>query len=131
MFEKAARKKAKLRLALAGPSGSGKTLSALMIAGGMVGGDWSKVALIDTEHERARFYADREDWGIGEFLYQPLVPPYRADKYIDIAKAGADAVGEDGVRIVDSLSHAWEGEGGVLEYKAEVEKQKGKNSYTA
>lgn len=52
MFEKAARKKAKLRLALAGPSGSGKTLSALMIAGGMTGGDWSKVALIDTEHER-------------------------------------------------------------------------------
>ena len=40
MFEKAARKKAKLRLALAGPSGSGKTLSALMIAGGMTGGDW-------------------------------------------------------------------------------------------
>lgn len=131
MFEKAARKKAKLRLALTGPSGSGKTLSALMIAGGMTGGDWSRVALIDTEHERARFYADRPEWGTGEFLYQPLVPPYKADKYIEIAKAGAEAVGEDGVLIVDSLSHAWEGEGGVLEYKAEVEKQKGKNSYTA
>mgnify|MGYP001851762369 FL=1 len=131
MFEIATRKKAKLRLALTGPSGSGKTLSALMIAGGMTDGDWSRVALIDTEHERARFYADRSEWDIGEFLYQPLIPPYKADRYIEIAKAGAEAVGEDGVLIVDSLSHAWEGEGGVLEYKAEVEKQKGKNSYTA
>lgn len=131
MFGKVERKRAKLRLALTGPSGSGKTLSALLIAGGMTGGDWSKVALIDTEHERARFYADRSDFGVGEFLYQPLVPPYKAEKYIEVARAGAAAVGEDGVLIVDSLSHAWEGEGGVLEYKAEVEKQKGKNSYTA
>lgn len=131
MFEIATRKKAKLRLALAGPSGSGKTLSALMIAGGMTDGDWSRVALIDTEHERARFYADRSEWDIGEFLYQPLFPPYKAQKYIDYATEGAAAVGEDGVLIVDSLSHAWEGEGGVLEYKSEVEKQKGKNSYTA
>lgn len=131
MFEVATRKKAKLRLALAGPSGSGKTLSALMIAGGMTDSDWSRIALIDTEHERARFYADRSEWNIGEFLYQPLFPPYKSQKYIEYATAGAAAVGEDGVLIVDSLSHAWEGEGGVLEYKSEVEKQKGKNSYTA
>lgn len=131
MFEVATRKKAKLRLALAGPSGSGKTLSALMIAGGMTDGDWSRVALIDTEHERARFYADRSEWDIGEFLYQPLFPPYKAQKYIDYATTGAAAVGEDGVLIVDSLSHAWEGEGGVLEYKSEVAKKQGKNDYTA
>ena len=109
MFEVATRKKAKLRLALAGPSGSGKTLSALMIAGGMTDSDWSRVALIDTEHERARFYADRSEWDIGEFLYQPLLAPYKSQKYIDYATAGAAAVGEDGVLIVDSLSHAWEG----------------------
>lgn len=131
MFEVATRKKAKLRLALAGPSGSGKTLSALMIAGGMTDGDWSRVALIDTEHERARFYADRSEWDIGEFLYQPLLAPYKSQKYIDYATAGAAAVGEDGVLIVDSLSHAWEGEGGVLEYKSEVAKKQGKNDYTA
>lgn len=131
MFEVATRKKAKLRLALAGPSGSGKTLSALMIAGGMTDGDWSHVALIDTEHERARFYADRSEWDIGEFLYQPLFPPYKSQKYIEYATAGAAAVGEDGVLIVDSLSHAWEGEGGVLEYKSEVAKKQGKNDYTA
>lgn len=131
MFEAVTRNKAKLRLALTGPSGSGKTLGALLIASGFTGGDWTHVALIDTEHERARFYADRSDLGIGGFLYQPLVPPYTAQKYIDIARAGADAVGEDGVLIVDSLSHAWEGEGGVLEYKSEVEKQKGKTAYTA
>ena len=55
MFETVTRKKAKLRLALTGVSGAGKTLSALYIAYGITG-DWSKIALIDTEHERARFY---------------------------------------------------------------------------
>ena len=71
MFQTVTRKKAKLRLALTGVSGAGKTLSALYIAYGMTG-DWSKIALIDTEHERARFYANRSDLGTGEFLYHLL-----------------------------------------------------------
>ena len=71
MFEKVPRKKAKLRLALTGVSGSGKTLSALYIAYGITG-DWNKIALIDTEHERARFYADRSDLGTGDFCMHLL-----------------------------------------------------------
>ena len=42
------RRAAKMRLALAGASGSGKTYSSLLIAYGMTG-DWSKVAVIDSE----------------------------------------------------------------------------------
>ena len=58
LFAPAARQKTKLRMALQGVSGGGKTLSALYIAYGMTG-DWGKVALIDTEHDRALEYADQ------------------------------------------------------------------------
>ena len=65
-FSKVVREKAKLRMALTGVTGGGKTLGALYIAYGITG-DWSKIAIVDTEHERARFYANRTDLGTGEF----------------------------------------------------------------
>lgn len=131
LFQKATRKKAKLRLALTGVTGAGKTLSALKVAYGMTG-DWSKIAVIDTEHERARFYASRNDLDTGEFLYLSFEPPYTAEKYKQYVKAGAEAVGSDGVVIIDSFSHAWSNEGGILEYKDTlINPSKGINSYTA
>lgn len=129
-FQKVARAKTKLRMALTGVSGSGKTLGALMIAAGLAEG-WDHVALIDTEHERARAYANREEYGIGEFLYAPLAPPYSTDRYISLAREAAEIVGPDGVVIIDSLSHAWNNEGGVLEVKDKIASRAGMNSYTA
>lgn len=129
-FEKVTRRKAKLRMALTGVSGAGKTLSALYIAYGITG-DWNKIALIDTEHERARFYADRSDLGTGKFLYAPFPPPYSPDRYKQLVSEGAQAVGSDGVVIIDSFSHAWNNEGGVLDIKDRIATQQGKNSYTA
>ena len=73
-FKKVQRKVAKLRAACTGPSGSGKTLSSLYLAFGFTN-DWNKIALIDTEHGRAQFYANRSDLGTGEFLYDELTPP--------------------------------------------------------
>ena len=130
LFEQVTRKKAKLRLALTGVSGGGKTLGALYIAYGMTG-DWGKVAVIDTEHERARFYADRSDLGTGSFLYAPFAPPYSPDRYKQLVQEAAQIVGPDGVVIIDSLSHAWNNEGGVLDIKDKIAGQQGKNSYTA
>lgn len=130
MFEQVTRKKAKLRLALTGVSGGGKTLGALYIAYGMTG-DWGKVAVIDTEHERARFYADRSDLGTGSFLYAPFSPPYSPDRYKQLVQEAVGIVGPDGVVIIDSLSHAWNNEGGVLDIKEKIANQQGKNSYTA
>lgn len=129
-FAEVTREKSKLRLALAGVSGAGKTLSALYIAYGITG-DWSKIALIDTEHGRAKFYANRSDLHTGTFLYQEMTPPYAPERYMAMVSEGAAAVGPDGVVIVDSFSHAWNNEGGVLDIKAEIEKKPGKNSYTA
>lgn len=130
-FTKATREKSKLRLALAGPSGAGKTLSALFIAYGITN-DWDKIALIDTEHGRAKFYANRSDFNTGSFLYQQMVAPYSPDKYKKMVAEGAEAVGSDGVVIIDSFSHAWDNEGGVLDIKSEIERTNaGKNSFSA
>lgn len=129
-FVKATRRKSKLRLGLAGPSGAGKTLSALLLAYGITG-DWNKIALIDTEHGRARFYANRTDFGTGEFLYQELTPPYSPDRYKQMVTEGAQAVGSDGVVIVDSFSHAWDNEGGVLDIKSGIERDARKTSFSA
>lgn len=129
-FTPATRQKSKLRLALTGPSGSGKTLSALLLAYGVTS-DWAKIALIDTEHGRAKFYANRSDFGTGAFLYQELAPPYSPERYIAMVQEGAQAVGSDGVVIVDSFSHAWDNEGGVLDIKSQIAKRQGKNDYTA
>jgi len=129
-FQKVERLKSKLRLALTGVSGSGKTLGGLYIAFGMTG-DWNKIALIDTEHERARLYANRTDLNTGEFLYCPMDPPYSAERYKSLVKEAADIVGPDGVVIVDSFSHAWNNEGGVLDVKDKIASRQGMNSYTA
>ena len=129
-FQEVVRAKSKLRMALTGVSGAGKTLGALYIAFGLTG-DWSKIAVIDTEHERARMYANRTDLGTGKFLYCPLYPPYTAEHYTALVKEAAGVVGPDGVVIVDSFSHAWNNEGGILDVKDRIAAQQGKNSYTA
>ena len=102
-IRKAERRKAKLRLAIAGSSGSGKTWSALEIATGMGG----KIGLIDTEAGRGELYGNNFEYDIIR-----LEAPYSPQRYIqaikEFEKAGYD------ILIVDSLSHAWSGEGGVL-----------------
>ena len=128
---RATREKSKLRIALAGVSGGGKTLGALLLASGLTGGDFSKVCLIDTEHRRGELYANRSDLGIGEFWYIELKAPYSPDRYKECVDAAVQKVGPDGVVIVDSLSHAWNSSGGVLEIKAGIAAQPNKNSYTA
>lgn len=104
MFQKATRKKAKLRMALIGPSGSGKTYSALELAKGLGG----RIAMIDTERGSGSLYADVADYDVLE-----LEPPFTPQKYIDAIK-GAETDGY-AVVIIDSLSHAWAGEGGILD----------------
>lgn len=132
MFEPVERRKAKLRMSLTGVSGAGKTLGALYIAYGITN-DWAKIALIDTEHERGRFYANRSDLPTptGAFLYQSMTAPFSPDKYISYVAEAAKAVGSDGVIIVDSFSHAWDNEGGVLDIKSGIAQRAGKNDYTA
>jgi len=130
IIRKAQRKVTKARVGVTGPSGSGKTLSALLMAYGMAG-DWDKIGLVDTENRSADLYAETVKAGvhIPEFPKIDLEPPYTTEKYIEAIKAFEDYGVE--IIIIDSLSHAWAGEGGLLEQKDQVAKVGGKNSYTA
>lgn len=106
-LRKATRQKAKIRLGLSAVSGGGKTYSALLIAYGLCG-DWSKVALIDTENGSGDLYAD-----LGPYNVLPLAPDYTPEKYIQAIKACEGAGME--VIIIDSITHEWDGKGGCLE----------------
>ncbi|SMP82583.1 AAA domain-containing protein [Desulfonatronum zhilinae] len=105
MFQKAQRTQSKLRLGLIGPSGSGKTYSALRIAQGLGG----RIALLDSERGSGSLYADLANYDVAE-----LTPPYSPEKYVQAIKQAGQA-GYD-VLIIDSLTHAWAGEGGILEF---------------
>ncbi|GAA4335009.1 hypothetical protein [Flaviaesturariibacter amylovorans] len=103
----ATQKKQKLRLSLEGQTYTGKTLSALLVSYGLAK-DWSKTAIIDTEHHSASFY----NW-LGPFNTIQISAPYRTEKYIDAIDLCESAGIE--VIIVDSISPEWVGEGGILD----------------
>ncbi|HOD42252.1 MAG TPA: AAA family ATPase, partial [Candidatus Wallbacteria bacterium] len=120
-FIRATKNATKLRVGISGAAGSGKTYSALKIATGIGG----KIAVIDTERGSASLYADKFDFDTVQ-----IEPPYTPDKYIEAIKL-AERSGY-GTIIVDSLSHAWAGSGGLLDMHDAIQKSsKGGNSFTA
>ncbi len=119
-IRKATRKKAKLRLALIGPTGSGKTMSALKLAFGMGG----KIGIVDTENGSADLYAH-----LGDYDVITLEKPYTVLKYREAISA-FEREKYDTI-IVDSLSHAWAGAGGLLEKQGNLAAKPGANSYAA
>jgi len=118
-FQKAQRIVKKARIGLCGAAGSGKTLSALKIASGL----GQRIALVDTENNSSVLYADRIDFDVLN-----IEPPFEIDKYIK-AIHQAEAAGYD-VLILDSISHAWAGEGGLLDTQGKLA-DGGMNSFTA
>ncbi len=122
MFQKATRKQAKARVAIDGPAGSGKTYTSLLAAKVLANG--GKVAVIDTERGSASLYADEFEFDVVELSN---FDPRNYIKAISAAEQEGYAV-----IVIDSLSHAWEGEGGVLDiHDAATKKQRTENSYTA
>lgn len=95
------RRQAKIKMALQGASGTGKTYSSLLLAKGLVGGDFSKVAIIDTENGSADLYAH-----LGNYNVLSLSPPFTPENYIHAIetceKAGMEVI------ILDSISHCWD-----------------------
>lgn len=114
-FRKAERRKAKLRLALCGVAGAGKTLSSLLIAVGLKG----KTCVIDTEAKSADLYAKKMEIEYG-FSYEvaEFDPPFTPARYVEAIKA-AEKEGFD-IIIIDSLTHAWAGEGGALDMVSNI-----------
>jgi hypothetical protein len=83
-----------------GPSGAGKTYSSLLLAFGLTG-NWSKIAVIDTENQSADLYAH-----LGQYNVISVSSPQTPEKYVEAIevceKAGMEAI------IIDSISHEWE-----------------------
>lgn len=118
MFKKAVKYEEKLRLCLAGVAGSGKSYTALRVGCAIAEACGGRVAMADTENRSARKYADLFD-----FDTLDLEPPYHPKRVGEIVEAAAKAGYK--VLIIDSMSHFWQGKGGLLE---EVDKFAKKNS---
>ena len=120
IFRKAERRKAKLRLAITGPAGSGKTYGALQVAQGLGG----RIAMIDTENGSGDLYSS-----IYEYDIMNINAPFDPRKYIQ-AIHDAENEGYD-VLIIDSLSHCWISEGGLLDMKEQLATSGKYNSFSA
>ena len=106
-IRKASRGYTKMKCALQGPSGSGKSMSSLLLARGLCE-NWNEIVVIDTENNSADLYSH-----LGDFNVYDLKPPYTPEAYIKAIEECEAA--EMKVIVIDSLSHEWEGEGGILE----------------
>jgi len=117
-FVKAQRQRVFVKVAVTGPSGAGKTFSALKLAFGM----GKKVAFIDTENRSGSLYSH-----LGEYDVQEIEAPFTVAKYVQAINEAA-AAGYD-VLVIDSLTHAWAGDGGLLAKKEALD-ARGGNQYT-
>ena len=124
-FQKATRKQVPLKIAITGPSGSGKTFSALLIALGI----GKKIAVVDAENGSASLYAGQDKGPLAGVEFDSLViePPYTIDKFVKALDAAEQ--GKYDVVLIDGISPAWAGEGGLLSKKEALD-QRGGNSYT-
>jgi hypothetical protein len=121
-FKKAVKYNSRLRLALAGPSGSGKTYTALTLATALA--DGGEVAVIDTERGSASKYADLFTFDVNE------LENFNPQNYINAIHEAEQA--DYAVLVIDSLSHAWNGPGGLLEQVENITKRSNsKNSFNA
>jgi len=105
-FAKATKWQARLRMAIDGPAGSGKTYTALCFGCALAQHRGGQLAVIDTERRSASKYADRYDFDVVD------LDSFQPERYVEAIEA-AESAGHP-VIVVDRLSHAWEGEGGVL-----------------
>jgi len=103
----AVRENVPLLIGLAGGTGSGKTYSAFKLAKGLSGGQ--RFVVIDTESGRAKAYADEFEFDHGE-----LIAPFTPHAYSE-AITSIDALHKYPVIIVDSCSHEYAGDGGILD----------------
>jgi len=118
-FQRAARNRCKIKMAVQGPSGSGKTYSSLLIAYGITN-DWSKIAVLDSENGSAHLYAH-----LGPYSVLSMTPPFTPEEYIEAINLAVK--NEFECLVIDSLSAEWNGQGGILDIHSNIPG----NSFTA
>ena len=102
-FQKAKKEQIWVKLLLNAPSGGGKTYGALRVATGLAKACNSRVAALDTENGRIRYYADEFD-----FDDMQLEEPYSPEKYIaaidEAVKAGYIVVPMTSISLTEYLT---------------------------
>lgn len=106
----AVRQAVNLIVGLAGPSSSGKTWTALELATGIQSVTGGDIDLIDTEHGRGLFYAERF-----RFNHVPFDAPFASLDYLDAIQQSAARGAK--VIVVDSMSHEHESAGGMVDFQ--------------
>ena len=111
MFRTATKQQSRLRMTLDGPAGSGKTYTALRFAHALGG----RIALLDTERGSASKYVGECPDGVSWAFDVAELSRFSPEDYSRVI----ELAGKSGynVLVIDSLSHAWEGQGGALEMK--------------
>ena len=71
-------------------------------------GDWSKIAVIDSEYGSASLYSH-----LGEYSVLGVTAPFSPEKFVEAIHICETAGIE--VIILDSISHEWDGTGGILD----------------
>lgn len=118
-IKRATRQGVKPLIGLFGKSGSGKTYSALLLARGIVG-PTGRITIIDTEAGRGSLFADLIPGGYDTLEISEPFTPAKYSAAIDVAEKQSDCI------VIDSMTHAWEGEGGVLDaQEAELDRMAG------
>lgn len=133
-FRKAERKQCKASILIEGLTGSGKSGLALIL-GQALAGDFEKVFAIDTENNSLPLFSGINSSSGGKFenfQIGNLTPElgYKPSHYLmfreEAIKAGASVV------ILDSISHAWQYKGGILDILSEVKAtSNNRNEYAA
>lgn len=130
-FRPAIRENVGLWINLIAGTGGGKTFTGMRLATGICGLN-TPFAVIDTENGRAKHYAPpagQKADGVETFNFAHcrLDAPFRPDSYADAVQA-ADAAGYP-VIMIDSGSHVWAGDGGVLDWQEEELDRMAGNDY--
>lgn len=135
----AVKERLKARVAIDGPTGSGKTWTALQWA--TILADCvtprAPIGLIDTENRSAAYYAPTPGVEVERlqpwdppyvFKHEPVAAPYDPRVLGKMIDAAYDVLGDDGVLVLDSLTHYWNGEGGTLDIVDDAAQRSG-NSF--
>lgn len=139
VFKKAQREQVRIKISIAGPAGSGKTMSSLLMAYGLIKAEhpewdditiWDHIVVADSENGSASLYVGTQvgTTKIGAYNVIDLSPPFTAQTYIDAIHMAEEH--NMSVIIVDSLSHVWSGDGGLLDEQGKIAARTN-NSYTS
>lgn len=119
-FQEAERDMAKLKVLLTGVSGGGKTYTMMIFLFALAlheakkrGSEEPRVAVVESEKGRLKKYVGLAPhgtpWRFKVAYLTSFAPTEYVAKIEEAGRAGFDAIG------IDSLSHEWQGKGGVLE----------------